>query len=248
MNRAHTYSPGSVRLQSGVMRKQIAVLASGGGSNLQSIIQHFAALGADRAGDVALVASDRADAGALERGRTHGIAVAAMDRETRTAGMLSLLTRHAVDLVVLAGYLRFVPAEVTRSFRGRIINIHPALLPAFGGAGMFGHHVHEAVIARGARVSGATVHFVDEEYDHGPIIAQWPVPVFQHDSAASLAQRVLAVEHALYPRVVQQLAEGVISLGEDGRVHGAPAHLAPTHFSLRSDPGSAVEGIRAVLG
>lgn len=230
------------------MRKQIAVLASGGGSNLQSIIQHFAALGADRAGDIALVASDRADAGALERGRTHGIAAVAMDREARTSGMLSLLTRHAIDLVVLAGFLRFVPAEVTRSYRGRIVNIHPALLPAFGGAGMYGHHVHEAVIARGARVSGATVHFVDEEYDHGPIIAQWPVPVFQHDTAASLAQRVLAVEHALYPRVVQQVAEGVISLGDDGRVHGAPAHLAPTHFALRSDPASAVEGIRAALG
>jgi formyltetrahydrofolate-dependent phosphoribosylglycinamide formyltransferase len=230
------------------MRKQIAVLASGGGSNLQALIEHLASLGADRAADVALVAGDRADAGALERARAHGIAAVAMDREARTSGMLSLLTRHAVDLVVLAGFLRFVPAEVTRSFRGRIVNIHPALLPTFGGAGMYGHHVHEAVIARGARVSGATVHFVDEEYDHGPIIAQWPVPVFPHDSADSLARRVLEVEHALYPRVVQQLAEGVVSLGEDGRVHGAPAHLAPTHFALRADPGSAVEGIRAVLG
>ena len=248
MNEAHPYSARDAPLQSGVMRKQIAVLASGGGSNLQSIVQHLASLGADRAADVVLVASDRADAGALERGRTHGMATVAMDRDERSSGMLSLLTRHAVDLVVLAGYLRFVPAEVTRSFRGRVVNIHPALLPAFGGPGMYGLRVHEAVNARGARVSGATVHFVDEEYDHGPIIAQWPVPVFPHDSASSLAQRVLEVEHALYPRVVQQLAAGVISLGGDGRVHGAPAHLAPTHFALRADPGSAVEGIRAVLG
>ncbi|MEP7382183.1 MAG: phosphoribosylglycinamide formyltransferase [Gemmatimonadota bacterium] len=230
------------------MRKQIAVLASGGGSNLQSIVQHLAALGADRPADVALVASDRADAGALERGRVHGVPVVAMDREARTSGMLSLLTRHAVDLVVLAGFLRFVPAEVTRSYRGRILNIHPALLPAFGGSGMYGRHVHEAVIARGAKLSGVTVHFVDDEYDHGPIIAQWPVPVFSHDTASTLAHRVLEVEHALYPLVIQQVAEGVISLGDDGRVHGAPAHLAPTYFALRPDPGAAVAGIRAVLG
>jgi formyltetrahydrofolate-dependent phosphoribosylglycinamide formyltransferase len=230
------------------MRKQIAVLASGGGSNLQSIVQHLAALGAERPADVVLVASDRADAGALQRARTHGIAAVAMDRDQRTTGMLALLARHAVDLVVLAGYLRFVPAEVTRSYRGRMVNIHPALLPAFGGPGMYGHHVHEAVIARGARVSGATVHFVDEEYDHGPIIAQWPVPVFGHDTPATLAQRVLGVEHALYPRVIQQLAEGVISLGEDGRVHGAPAHLAPPHFALHPAPSAITDSIRALLG
>jgi formyltetrahydrofolate-dependent phosphoribosylglycinamide formyltransferase len=230
------------------MRKQIAVLASGGGSNLQSIVQHLAALGAERPADVVLVASDRADAGALQRARTHGIAAVAMDRDQRTTGMLALLARHAVDLVVLAGYLRFVPAEVTRSYRGRMVNIHPALLPAFGGPGMYGHHVHEAVIARGARVSGATVHFVDEEYDHGPIIAQWPVPVFGHDTPATLAQRVLGVEHALYPRVIQQLAEGVISLGGDGRVHGAPAHLAPPHFALHPAPSAITDSIRALLG
>jgi formyltetrahydrofolate-dependent phosphoribosylglycinamide formyltransferase len=230
------------------MRKQIAVLASGGGSNLLALLQHLTSLGGNRPGDVAVVASDRADAGALARARSHGIAAVALDREQRTSGLLALLTRHATDLVVLAGYLRLVPPEVTRSFRGRIVNIHPALLPAFGGTGMYGHHVHEAVIARGARVSGATVHFVDEEYDRGPIIAQWPVPVFPYDTADSLARRVLAVEHALYPRVVQQLAAGVISLGEDGRVHGTPGHLAPTHFALRADPGAAAEGISAMLG
>lgn len=230
------------------MRKLIAVLASGGGSNLQSIIQHFTSLGASRPGEVVLVASDRAEAGALERARAHGMHTATMDRDQRTTGLLALLTRHAIDLVVLAGYLRFVPLEVTRSYRGRIVNIHPALLPAFGGPGMYGHRVHEAVMARGVRVSGATVHFVDEVYDRGPIIAQWPVPVFGHDNAESLARRVLGVEHALYPRVVQQVAEGVISLGDDGRVHGAPAHLAPTYFMLRPDPGSVAEGIRALLG
>lgn len=230
------------------MRMQIAVLASGGGSNLQSILQHFDSLGADRPGDVVLVASDRAASGALERARAVGATAVAMDREQRTNGLLALLTQHDIGLVVLAGYLRFVPAEVTRHFRGRIVNIHPALLPAFGGEGMYGHRVHEAVIARGARVSGATVHFVDEVYDHGPIIAQWPVPVFAHDTAETLAHRVLAVEHALYPRVVQQLAAGNISLGGDGKVHGTSGHLAPTHFALRDDPGATAEGIRTILG
>lgn len=230
------------------MRKQIAVLASGGGSNFQAIQTHFASLGADRPGEVVLVATDRPGAGVLERARRDGIAAVTMDREQRTSGMLALLARHAVDLIVLAGYLRMVPSEVTRSFRGRIVNIHPALLPAFGGPGMYGHHVHEAVVARGARISGATAHFVDEEYDHGPIIAQWPVPVLPTDDADMVARRVLAVEHALYPRVVQQLAAGVISLGDDGRVLGAPGHLAPTHFALRADPGAAAEGISALLG
>ncbi|MFN8667818.1 MAG: phosphoribosylglycinamide formyltransferase [Gemmatimonadaceae bacterium] len=230
------------------MRKQIAVLASGGGSNFQSIQQHLAALGAERPGEIVLVACDRASAGALERARGLGIAAVAMDREQRTSGMLALLARHGIDLVVLAGYLRMIPAEVTRAYRGRIVNIHPALLPAFGGPGMYGHHVHEAVVARGARITGATVHFVDEEYDHGPIIAQWPVPVFPGDDADTVARRVLAVEHALFPRVVQQLAAGVITLGDDGRVLGAPGHLAPTHFALRADPGAAAEGINALLG
>ena len=230
------------------MRKQIAVLASGGGSNFHSIQQHLASLGAECPGEIVLVACDRPSAGALERARGHGIPAVAMDREGRTSGLLPLLAHHGIDLVVLAGYLRMIPIEVTRAYRGRIVNIHPALLPAFGGPGMYGHHVHEAVVARGARVTGATVHFVDEEYDHGPIIAQWPVPVFPADDADAVARRVLAVEHALYPRVVQQLAAGIITLGDDGRVHGAPGHLAPTHFALRADPGAAAEGINALLG
>lgn len=230
------------------MRKRIAVLASGGGSNLQSILQHFAALGAERPGDVVLVASDRARAGALEHARAAGTTAVAMDRAQRTDGLIALLDGHGIDLVVLAGYLRFVPIDVTRSWRGRIVNIHPALLPAFGGAGMYGHHVHEAVIARGARVSGATVHFVDEVYDHGPIIAQWPVPVFAHDTTDALARRVLEVEHALYPRVVAHLAAGTVSLGNDGRVRGASIRPAPSHFALRDDPAAAVDGVRALLG
>lgn len=230
------------------MLKRIAVLASGSGSNLQAILDHLASLGSGRAGEVVLVASDRPGAGCLERGAVHGTATATLTAERRTTGLLAVLAGQGVDLVVLAGYLRLVPPEVTRSFRGRIVNIHPALLPAFGGHGMYGHRVHEAVLARGSRVTGPTVHFVDDAYDEGPIIAQWPVPVFGDDTADTLARRVLQAEHALYPPVVQQLAAGVISLGDDGRVHGAPGHLAPRYFGLRADPGAAAEGIRALLG
>src|SRR5213076_1806217 len=111
------------------------------------------------------------------------------------------------ELVVLAGYLKRVPPAAVARFPLRMINIHPALLPAFGGPGMYGRRVHERVLASGAAISGATVHYVDEEYDHGPIIAQWPVPVRAGDTADTLAARVLAVEHRLLPLVVLELAK-----------------------------------------
>jgi folate-dependent phosphoribosylglycinamide formyltransferase PurN len=122
--------------------------------------------------------------------------------------LLRELDAHGIDLIVLAGWLRLVPGAVVRGFRDRMINIHPALLPAFGGAGMYGLRVHEAVIAAGARISGATVHLVDDEYDSGRILAQWPVPVLSGDTAAELAARVLEVEHRLLPAVVAALARG----------------------------------------
>ena len=120
------------------------------------------------------------------------------------------------DLVVLAGYLKLVPARVVARFRQRTINIHPALLPAFGGPGMYGHRVHQAVIASGATLSGATVHFVDEQFDRGPIIAQRTVPVLPDDTAESLAHRVLAVEHELLPQVVLELANRILKEGDPG--------------------------------
>jgi folate-dependent phosphoribosylglycinamide formyltransferase PurN len=123
---------------------------------------------------------------------------------TNAAELLAAL--GDADLVVLAGYVKLVPREVVARFRGRMINIHPALLPAFGGPGMYGRRVHEAVLASGAAVSGATVHYVDEQYDRGPIIAQQPVPVQPGDTPDTLAARVLAVEHELLPNVVLALA------------------------------------------
>ena len=132
--------------------------------------------------------------------------------------LLALLREHQIEVLVLAGYLALVPAAVTRAYRGKIVNVHPALLPAFGGPGMYGKHAHTAVLAAGARISGATVHFVDEVYDHGAVIAQWRVPVRAGDDERSLAARVLRAEHLLFPRVVQALAAGEVRLGPDGRV------------------------------
>jgi len=119
-----------------------------------------------------------------------------------SSAWIDALSQHQIDLVVLAGYLKLVPAPVVHRYRGRIINIHPALLPAFGGPGMYGHRVHEAVLANGASVSGATVHLVDEIYDRGAILAQARVPVLPADTPDTLAERVLAVEHRLLPTVV----------------------------------------------
>ena len=197
---------------------RVAVLASGSGSNLQAILDHQSALGSSAAAQVVLVASDHATAGALSRARSAGITAVALDRTARTTGLAAILAAHRIELVVLAGYLRLVPADVVAHYRGRILNVHPALLPAFGGPGMFGHHVHEAVIASGASLTGPTVHFVDERYDEGPIIAQAAVPVRPGDTPDELARRVLEAEHALYPRVVEAVASGRIRLEEKNRV------------------------------
>jgi len=201
---------------------RVAVLASGSGSNLQAILDHQSALGSSAAARVVLVASDHANAGALSRARSAGITAVALDRTARTTGLAAILAVHRVELVVLAGYLRLVPADVVTHYRGRILNVHPALLPAFGGPGMFGHHVHEAVIASGTSLTGPTVHFVDERYDEGPVIAQTAVPVRSGDTPDALAQRVLEAEHALYPRVVEAVAAGLIRLDENNRVWYAP--------------------------
>ncbi len=194
-------------------RARIAVLASGGGSNLQALIDHLASLGDQRAGDIVLVASDRPGAGALRRAGHAGVPTGLIQSKRAPDGLPldELLAAHEVDLVVLAGYLQLIPAAVTHAFPGRIVNVHPAPLPAFGGAGMYGLRVHRAVIAAGALLSGPTVHFVDEEYDHGATIAHWPVPVLPGDDDHALAERVLRAEHLLFPRVVDAVARGRIT-------------------------------------
>jgi len=192
------------------------VLVSGGGTNLQVLLDR---LGPDAPAHVVRVVSNRADSGALDRARSAGIPVTVLRDPADSAELLTALAD--ADLVVLAGYVKLVPAEVVARFRHRLINIHPALLPAFGGAGMFGRRVHEAVLASGAAVSGASVHYVDEQFDRGPVIAQRTVPVRPDDTPDSLAERVLAVEHELLPWVVLELAkrgipEEPVRLIEDG--------------------------------
>jgi formyltetrahydrofolate-dependent phosphoribosylglycinamide formyltransferase len=181
------------------MPMQIAVAVSGRGSNLEALLQ---ALGPDAPARVALVLSDRRDAGALQRAVARRVPTLVLEDPADPLEWLRALEHHRVDLVVLAGYLRLVPAGVTTRYRDRILNIHPALLPAFGGRGMYGRRVHEAVLASGARESGATVHLVDEEYDRGAILAQARVPVLPGDDPERLAARVLEAEHRLLPAVV----------------------------------------------
>ena len=201
-------------------RTRIGVLASGGGSNLQAILDHLAALGDARCGDVVLVASNRPDAGALSRASRAGIAREVLRSPHAPTGkdIGAVLDEHGIELVALAGYMRLVPGEVTAAYRGRMLNVHPALLPDFGGPGMYGARVHRAVVRAGVPFSGPSVHFVDEVYDHGAVIAQWPVPVLPRDDDRTLAARVLRAEHVLYPRVVNAVAGGEAWLGEDGRV------------------------------
>lgn len=199
------------------MSARVAVLASGGGTNLQAILDHFAALGSRSPGTIAVVISDREAAGALVRAQNAGVAA---EHVAPPEALRGRLEAHNIGVIALAGYLRLVPHDVTRAWSGRIVNVHPALLPAFGGAGMYGRRVHEAVLKAGARVTGVTVHFVDEVYDRGPIIAQWPVPVRSDDTPESLAARVLKAEHAVYPAVVEGLCSGAISLAADGTVTG----------------------------
>jgi phosphoribosylglycinamide formyltransferase 1 len=202
-----------------------AVFVSGGGSNLQALLDRFASGGAAR---IALVITDRQGAGALQRAAAAGvpalhIPVAGRAADEVAHDTLAALHRYDIELVALAGYLRLVPAAVTRAYRDRIVNIHPALLPAFGGRGMYGRRVHEAVLAAGCRVTGATVHRVDERYDEGRIIAQWPVPVLPGDDASTLAARVLQVEHRLYPAAVEAVAArgGGIAVPRRDRAGGA---------------------------
>jgi len=183
---------------------RVAVLVSGGGTNLQALLD---ALHDSPIARVARVISNRPDAGALERARRAGVPTAVLRDANDPAELQSALA--GAQLVVLAGYLKLVHSSVVARFRGRMINIHPALLPAFGGPGMYGHRVHEAVLASGAKESGATVHFVDEAFDRGAIIAQEKVPVQKGDTAETLAARVLEAEHRLLPKVVLDLARRI---------------------------------------
>jgi phosphoribosylglycinamide formyltransferase 1 len=199
------------------MPMHVAVAVSGRGSNLDALL---GALGPDAPARVVVVLSNRPDAAALERAAARHVPSVALRDPADSAEWLGVLERHAVDLVVLAGYLKLVPSGVIARFRGRIINVHPALLPSFGGKGMYGRRVHEAVLASGARESGATVHLVDEVYDRGAILGQARVPVLPGDDPDRLAARVLEVEHRLLPAAVLAAA--------------AAGHPVPIHEPVES--------------
>ena len=183
---------------------RVAVLVSGGGTNLQALLD---ALRESPLARVARVISNRPEAGALDRARRAGVPATVLRDPDDAAELLAAL--GDAQLVVLAGYLKLVPAAVVSRFRGRMINIHPALLPDFGGPGMYGQRVHRAVLASGATESGATVHLVDEEFDRGEVIGQEKVPVIPTDTPESLAVRVLEAEHRLLTRVVLELARRI---------------------------------------
>ena len=181
---------------------RVAVMASGGGTNLQALLDALNGTPGASA-RVVRVVSNRQDAGALDRARRAGVAAVTLAHPADAEECAAAL--GDAQLVVLAGYLKLVPAPVVSRFRWRMVNIHPALLPDFGGPGMYGPRVHEAVLASGARESGASVHYVTEEYDRGAVIARARVPVLAGDTPDSLAARVLTAEHRLLPRVVTEL-------------------------------------------
>lgn len=197
---------------------RIAVLASGSGSDLQSVIDGVEDGSID--GRIVVVISDNEDAYALTRAEDHGIepryvSRKGLKREEHEEAVTAVIQEFDVDLIVLAGYIRILtPAFIVRH-RGKMINIHPALLPLYGGPGMYGMHVHEAVLASGDEVSGCSVHFVDENVDGGPIIAQRTVPVLADDTAETLQARVLEEEHRLLPEVVGLIAAGRVTVDGD---------------------------------
>ncbi len=190
---------------------RLAVLASGGGSNLEAIARYLDAEGTKAPVRLAVVISNRASAPALEKARARGIPAVHLRNPSDSAELEGILKHHKIDLIALAGYLKLVPVQVVCAFAGKILNVHPALLPAHGGAGMYGLRVHQAVLDAGETLTGVTVHLVDNEYDHGAVLAQYAVPVLKTDAAATLAARVLQAEHAFYPRIICAFVAGTVS-------------------------------------
>lgn len=189
---------------------RMAVLLSGNGTTLENFFEKHAA--GQLPAEIVLVVSSRPDAFGLERAKQRGVPTAVVERkkfvlpEEFSEALFDVLRPQQPDLVCLAGFLSLL--KIPPEFEHKVVNIHPALLPSFGGKGYYGNKVHEAVLKAGCKVSGCTVHFVDNEYDHGPIIAQRAVPVLENDTADRLAQRVQEAEREVYPEVVRQIAAG----------------------------------------
>ncbi|XP_021737386.1 phosphoribosylglycinamide formyltransferase, chloroplastic-like [Chenopodium quinoa] len=201
-------------------RKRLAVFVSGGGSNFKAI--HEATLNGSVLGDVVVLVTNKEGCGGAAYAKENGIPVVLFPRTKEesqqflSSDLVTTLRELEVDFILLAGYLKLIPVELVQHFPKRILNIHPSLLPAFGGKGYYGLTVHKAVIASGARYSGPTIHFVDEEYDTGRILAQRVVPVCAFDTPEELAARVLHEEHLLYVDVVAAVCEDRIIWRDDG--------------------------------
>ncbi|GAB1235294.1 phosphoribosylglycinamide formyltransferase [Ferrigenium sp. UT5] len=198
-------------------QKNIVILISGRGSNMEALLH------AKLPCRIAAVISNKTDAQGLETARAHGIATAVVshldyaDRECFDTALAAEIDRHTPDLVVLAGFMRILTPAFVARYTGRLINIHPSLLPAYAGL-----HTHEQALRDGVRVHGCTVHFVTADLDHGPIIIQAAVPVSQNDTAATLAARVLHEEHRIYPQAIRWLCHDRVRLNPQGRVSIAP--------------------------
>jgi phosphoribosylglycinamide formyltransferase 1 len=195
---------------------KLGFLASHRGSSLEAVAEACAT--GKLAAAPRLVISNNADAEALARARRRGIPCCHLSGTTHPdptrldAAILDTLVAHDVDLVLLVGYLKKLGPQTLRHFAGRVLNVHPALLPKFGGPGMYGRHVHEAVLAAGERETGVTIHLADAEYDHGPILAQCRVPVLADDTVDSVAARVLAREHVFLVETLAQIVAGTLRL------------------------------------
>ncbi|NLK26886.1 MAG: phosphoribosylglycinamide formyltransferase [Clostridiales bacterium] len=208
---------------------RLAVFVSGGGTNLQALIDQIEQ---GKLSDVSIevVISSKSDAYALERAKKHGIPAVAVTKKDYpdpalfTQELLKYLEKFRVDLIVLAGYLLIVPQAIVRKYHNRIINIHPSLIPSFSGAGFYGLKVHQAVLERGVKITGATVHFVDEGTDTGPIILQKPVAVLEEDTPKSLQRRVMEeAEWDLLPEAVRLISQKRITVeGNIVRIHDIP--------------------------
>lgn len=187
--------------------QRIAIWASGGGSNAACIIEHLVEMVEM---EVALIVTNRQRAGVRDKGLHFGIPDVVISKEElqdESYMMDVLIGQYKIDYIVLAGWLLLVPPYIVEAFRGRMINIHPALLPAYGGKGMYGRHVHTAVHAAGERYSGITIHHVTEAYDEGSVILQAKVELLPSDSVDDIAQKVLALEHRYYPIVIEELVK-----------------------------------------
>jgi len=193
---------------------RLGFLASHNGSNMQAIIDACKE-GRLRA-QPAVVISNNSEAGALARARQEGIPAFHLSSRTHPGALDQVICQtlldHRVQVVCLAGYMKRLGPQTLEAYRGRVLNIHPALLPRFGGEGFYGEAVHKAVLAAGEKESGPTVHLVDEEYDHGPVLAQARVPVLEGDTPQTLAARVLTQEHRLYAETLQRIATGEMVL------------------------------------